>query len=284
MGTARSWRSARGARHCGGDDASGGCAAVRHGGDSASSPTAAGLRTPNEMRSSDEPPVASPGQARKLLRHLFFGVRGLLLQGPARGTKAALPHDAVSGFSSPTRPSTRSTSSSAFRAPGGARPMSSCRRSRATASDRLGNGVRVPELVSPAYYGKLHALPRLRGAHLPACLSPSRGRPHVHGYSLEPAVARYGVTPTRRHPRQATVRRSPGRTRAPPPQRAIDRIQQSGVCGGLQRRRGAVLLPERRGDLVGYDVAFAYDPPALNVRVASSRSNGLIRARPRGGA
>jgi proton glutamate symport protein len=134
-------------------------------------------------------------------------------------------------------------------------------------------------LVTLAYYGKLQLrLPRLVAALIFPALAfgaiawAGHG---AHGYFSSPTVARYGaltLDPAVTRGVEATVQRGPeaDRTVAPTATGAtIDRIQQSGA---LRVGYNAAAVPfsylNDAGDLVGYDVAFAYDlARSLNVRV-----------------
>jgi proton glutamate symport protein len=134
-------------------------------------------------------------------------------------------------------------------------------------------------LVTLAYYGKLRLqLPRLIAALVLPALAfvviawAGQG---VHGYFLAPAGVRYGaltLDPAVTRGVAATVQRGaePEQTVAPAANGAdIDRIQQSGA---LRVGYNAAAVPfsylNDAGDLVGYDVAFAYDlARSLNVRV-----------------
>jgi len=135
-------------------------------------------------------------------------------------------------------------------------------------------------LVTLAYYGKLRLrLPRLIAALvLPALafVAIAWAGNTVHGYFLEPAGVRYGaltLDPAVTRGVAATVQRGaePERAVAPAATGAdIDRIQQSGV---LRVGYNAAAVPfsylNDAGDLVGYDIAFAYDlARSLNVSVA----------------
>ena len=134
-------------------------------------------------------------------------------------------------------------------------------------------------LVTLAYFGKLQAPPaaarrraglsraRLRGHRLGrprrAGIFPTPAGVHYGALTLDPAVTR-GVP--------ATVERiAPTAPASAPPTTGadIERIQQSGV---LRVGYNAAALPfsyfNDKGDLVGYDVAFAYDlARSLNVAV-----------------
>jgi len=134
-------------------------------------------------------------------------------------------------------------------------------------------------LVTLAYYGKL----RLRPARLVAALAlpavafaaiawAGHG---IHGYFLGPAGIRYGtmtLDPAVTRGVEATVLRSTQAEPAVTPGQGgtdITRIQQSGA---LRVGYNAAALPfsyiNDAGQLVGYDVAFAYDlARSLNVRV-----------------
>jgi ABC-type amino acid transport substrate-binding protein len=135
-------------------------------------------------------------------------------------------------------------------------------------------------LVTLTYYGKL----QLRTGKLVAALvlpalafvAIAWAGNNVHGYFLEPAGIRYGaltLDPAVTRGVAATVLRAteaaPGT--APPASVGadIERIQQSGV---LRVGYNAAAVPfayfNDAGDLVGYDVAFAYDlARSLNVRL-----------------
>jgi proton glutamate symport protein len=135
-------------------------------------------------------------------------------------------------------------------------------------------------LVTLAYYSKLRLqLPRLAAALvLPALafVAIAWAGHHVHRYFLETAGIRYGaltLDPAVTRGVAASVQRlaGPERATAPAPAGAdIERIQQSGV---LRVGYNAAAVPfsyfNDAGDLVGYDVAFAYDlARSLNVSVA----------------
>jgi Na+/H+-dicarboxylate symporter/ABC-type amino acid transport substrate-binding protein len=132
-------------------------------------------------------------------------------------------------------------------------------------------------LVTLAYYGRLSLrVPRL----IAAIVFPAFGfvaiawAGHaVHGYFLAPSGVRYGaLTLDRAVTRgvEATVLRSAEQTAAPAPIGAdIERIQKSGA---LRVGYNAAAVPfsylNDKGELVGYDIAFAYDlGRSLNVRV-----------------
>ena len=141
----------RGARHRGGDDALGGGTAVGHGGDpQARRP----LRDRGRRARRDHPhePLGRlpAGSARKLLHLSLSGVRGLLLQGPARGPGpgAAPAHDAA------LRVRLAHLGGQCGRIPLGmarapGRDPGALRRAAddhaLLPGDRLGDGVRVPE-------------------------------------------------------------------------------------------------------------------------------------------
>jgi Na+/H+-dicarboxylate symporter/ABC-type amino acid transport substrate-binding protein len=135
-------------------------------------------------------------------------------------------------------------------------------------------------LVTLAYYGKLRLrLPRLIAALVLPALAFAAiawAGNSVHGYFLAPAGVRYGaltLDPVVTRGVAATVQRLVEPARTAPPASAgadIERIQQSGV---LRVGYNAAAVPfsyfNDAGDLVGYDVAFAYDlARSLNVSVA----------------
>jgi proton glutamate symport protein len=134
-------------------------------------------------------------------------------------------------------------------------------------------------LVTLAYFGKLKLnLPRLAAALVfPALVfvAIAWAGHGVQGYFLAPAGVRYGaltLDPAVTRGVPATVERivPTAPASAPPtPGADIERIQQSGV---LRVGYNAAALPfsyfNDKGDLVGYDVAFAYDlARSLNVAV-----------------
>src|SRR5262245_43993557 len=134
-------------------------------------------------------------------------------------------------------------------------------------------------LVTLAYYGKLQLhLGKLAAALvLPALafVAIAWAGHAAHGYFLAPAGFRYGtltLDPAITRGVEATVLRTGEPERAaPPPQSGVDieRIQRSGV---LRVGYNAAAVPfsylNDAGQLVGYDIAFAYDlARSLNVRV-----------------
>jgi Na+/H+-dicarboxylate symporter len=135
-------------------------------------------------------------------------------------------------------------------------------------------------LVTLAYYGKLRLRPgRLAaGLLLPALAFAGLAwaGPRVHGYFVTPAVARHGalsLDPAVTRGVQATVQRR-GEPDASPVETArgvtVSQIQQRGV---LRVGYNAAAVPfsyvNDAGELVGHDVAFAYDlARSLGVRLA----------------
>ena len=134
-------------------------------------------------------------------------------------------------------------------------------------------------LVTLAYYGKLELrLPRLAAALvLPALafVAIAWAGHGLHGYFAAPAGIRYGaltLDPAVTRGVEATVLRGAEPERVPAPAASgttMERIQQSGA---LRVGYNANAVPfsyfNDAGELVGYDVAFAYDlARSLNVRV-----------------
>ena len=147
---------------------------------------------------------------------------------------------------------------------------------------RFGHGVRVPErarhsgllrqardAVSTAGRGAGLSRARIRGHRV--------GRTHVQGYFPTPAGIRYGaltldpaVTRGRSRPRCcAELRVGAGVANAARAALTIDRIQQSGALRvGYNAAAAPFSYFNDAGELVGYDVSFAYDlAHSLNVRL-----------------
>jgi Na+/H+-dicarboxylate symporter len=134
-------------------------------------------------------------------------------------------------------------------------------------------------LVTLAYYGKLRLrLPRLVAALVLPALAFAAiawAGNSVHGYFLEPAGVRYGaltLDPAVTRGVAATVQRGAEPEPVVPPAAAganIDGIQQSGALRvGYNVAAAPFSYLNDAGELVGYDVAFAYDlARSLNVRV-----------------
>src|SRR5215475_12684295 len=135
-------------------------------------------------------------------------------------------------------------------------------------------------LVTLAYYGKLELkLPRFAAALvLPAFafVAIAWAGHGAHDYFLTPAGVRYGaltLDPADTRGVVATVERSavgPSTdTPTPPSGATVERIQQNGVLRvGYNTGAAPFAYLNDAGDLVGYDIAFAYDlARALNVRL-----------------
>jgi proton glutamate symport protein len=135
-------------------------------------------------------------------------------------------------------------------------------------------------LVTLAYYKKLRLdLPRLAAALvLPALafVSIAWAGHYVQGYFLAPAAVRYGaltLDPALTRGISVTVERA-GVADRPVTRSAsgtiIDRVEESGVLRvGYNSQAAPFSYLNDAGELVGYDVAFAYDlARSLNVRLA----------------